>query len=78
VRKFLEKYQPRFKHLNMVDNNVKIIDFENNRIATLHFKNPIGVHCDLCDADNCEHIDYALKQSAILKELEKHGWKRRT
>ena len=77
VRKFLEKYQPRFKHLNMADGHVKVIDFENNRVATLQFKNPGGVHCDLCDTDHCEHIEYALEQPSILNELEKHGWKRR-
>ena len=60
VRKFLEEYQPRFEHLKMVDDSVKVIDFENNRIATIHFKEEGLVLCDLCDAEDCEHIEYAL------------------
>lgn len=66
VRRFMEEYQPRFKHLKMVDDSVKVIDFENDRIATVHFKNG-GVLCDLCDADHCEHIDYVLAQPSIRK-----------
>ena len=77
VRKFLEKYQPRLKHLNMVDDNVKIVDFEKNRVATLQFRNPGGVHCDLCDTDHCEHIDYALAQEDVQKDLEKQDWHRK-
>jgi len=73
---FLKEQRPRFEHLNMMDDNVKVVDFTNNRIATIYFKNPNGVRCDLCATFNCVHIDYALAQPSIQKELKKHDWKR--
>ena len=75
-RRYLDEVNPPYKHINMMDDNVKICDFDRDRIATIYFKNPGGAHCDLCDADDCKHIDYALAQPDVQKALEKHGWER--
>lgn len=75
VTDLLEKYQPRFEHLNMMDEHVKVVDFTLNRIATVYFKHPGKVWCDVCEKDSCEHVEYALEQDDIKKELEKHDWK---
>ena len=75
IQEYLKSHKSIFEHINMMDDNVKIVDFTNNRIATIYFKNPSGVFCDLCDADDCEHIDFALAQEDVQKDLEKHGWK---
>lgn len=77
VTDLIEKYQPRFEHLNMMDDNVKIVDFTMNLIATVYFKNGGEVYCDLCESQDCEHIDYALAQPDVQEELEKHDWVRR-
>lgn len=77
VTGLLEEVSPRFKHLNMMEDNVKIVDFDKNKIATVYFRNGGHVHCDICDSENCEHIDYALEQPDIQKALEEHDWKRK-
>ena len=75
--KLLEEYRPRFEHLNMVDDNVKVVDFAMNCIATIYFKNGGTVYCDVCEGDACEHIDYALDQPDVKKALEHSDWVRR-
>lgn len=77
VRELLEKYNPRYKHLNMMDDNVKIIDFEKNKIATLYFRDTGEIFCDLDEKTSCQHIDYALEQKDIEEALKEHGWKRK-
>ena len=76
IRERLRQENPRFEHVNMMDDNIKIVDFTNNRIASVYFKEEGLVYCDICDADECEHIDFALDQEDVQKNLEKHGWKR--
>jgi Arc/MetJ-type ribon-helix-helix transcriptional regulator len=68
----------QFEHLNMMDDHVKVVDYTLKRTASVYFKDGGLVHCDLCNASQCEHIDYALAQPDILKALEQHDWKRKT
>ena len=76
-REYLDEVYPRFEHLNMMDDNVKVVDFTQNRVATIYFRDEGRVRCDLCDADDCEHIDFALAQEDVQKDLKKHDWKRK-
>lgn len=77
VREYIDIVMPRFQHLNMVGDNVKIVDFQSNRVATLYFKEGGKVCCDLCESESCAHIDYALDQPDIQEELKKHDWTRK-
>ncbi len=77
LREYLDKVYPRFKHLNMVGDNVKVVDFATKKIATIYFRNGGIVHCDSCDSADCEHIDFALEQSDVREALEKADWKKK-
>ena len=62
VTDLLEEHKPRLQHLNMLDDNVKVIDFGMDRIATIIFRENGSVYCELCRQLDCEHIKYALEQ----------------
>lgn len=73
IRDFIEKHNPRYEHLNMIEDNVKVIDRERNDIATLYFRNGGLVQCDIDESSDCEHIEWALQQPKIKKALEEKG-----
>jgi metal-responsive CopG/Arc/MetJ family transcriptional regulator len=75
-REYIEEVHPRFEHVNMMDDNVKVVDYTQNRIATIYFRDEGQVRCDLCNAIDCEHIAYALAQPSVQEELKKHDWER--
>jgi hypothetical protein len=68
---------PRFDHFNMGTNGVRITDRKLHKIADIHFK-PEGMHCELDQTDNCEHIEFALtvpEVKAVIRKKQKEGWK---
>jgi hypothetical protein len=68
---------PRFEQINFDNEGVKILDRELHRVADVYFQ-PKGVKCNLCNAENCVHIDFALSQPQIQKVIrarKKEGWK---
>lgn len=74
VIEYLEEHRPRFQHLNMVDNIVRVIDFPTRHIAEIIFRENGSAYCELCRALDCEHIKYALEQEDIQKALKESGW----
>jgi Arc/MetJ-type ribon-helix-helix transcriptional regulator len=83
IRQFLTKYEedlkplPRFEQLNFDDNGVKILDRKLGRVADVFFKRT-GIYCNLDETDDCEHIQFALKERDIQRLIRKkkaEGWK---
>lgn len=78
IKMLLEKdsmytQRPRFQHFNMYENHIKVIDNEIGRIASVYFKDRT-IFCDICDASECIHIDFALTLSDVIKILEEKGF----
>jgi len=67
------KPRPRLEHLNTYEDHVKIVDNEMNRISSVYFKNG-QAYCDLCDSNECLHIDYSYTIKDVLDALERHGY----
>lgn len=71
------KTPPRFEHINSDVNGVKILDRKIHQVVDVYFK-PSGIRCTLHQSNNCEHIDFALKQPEvknIITQKRKEGWK---
>ena len=65
--------RPRFQHLNMYEDHVKVIDNEMGRIASVYFRHE-KIYCDICDANECIHADFALTIPKVVKILEEKGF----
>ncbi len=65
--------RPRFQHLNMYEDHVKVIDNDMGRIASVYFKHR-KIFCDICDATECIHIDFTLTIPEVVKTLEEKGF----
>ncbi len=66
------KRRPRFDILNHYDNTVKIIDNQENRIATIYFNNG-KTTCDVCCSQNCVHTDYVKQLPEVKQKLEENN-----
>lgn len=65
--------RPRFQHLNMYEYHVKVIDNEIGRIASIYFKDNT-IFCDICDTNECIHIDFTFTIPDVVKILEEKGF----
>ncbi|MDH5786747.1 MAG: hypothetical protein OEZ40_00445 [Candidatus Bathyarchaeota archaeon] len=68
---------PRMEQINCDEDGVKILDRQLHRVVDVTFK-PSGIRCNIDDADNCEHIKFALEQKDVQKivsQKRKEGWK---
>ena len=63
----------RFEHFNMFEDNVKIVDNVLDRIATIYFKANKAL-CDVCDSEECVHVDFALSIPKVVKILTEHNF----
>ena len=71
------KEVPRMEQINFDDNGVKIHDRKLGRVADVSFRRN-GIYCNLDDADDCDHIRFALLQKDIqkvIREKKAQGWK---
>lgn len=66
---------PRFEHINTYEDHITVKDNILGREANIYLK-PEGVaFCDICQLQDCLHIDYALSLSNVTRMLEAKGWK---
>lgn len=72
-----EKIKPRFEQINSDENGVKILDRELRKVIDIYFK-PSGLKCSFHLSDDCEHVEFALKQRDVQDFIRMHrkdGWK---
>ena len=70
--------KPRFEHLNLYEDNVKIMDRDlesGGRIVTVYFR-PEKVWCDCDNKETCVHIDYAWEIPGVKEKLNSRGIRR--
>ncbi len=65
--------RPRFQHLNMYEDHVKVIDNEMGRIASIYFRHE-KIYCDICETNECIHADFALAIPQVTKILQEKGF----
>jgi len=84
IRNLLNHYEElekksRFEKINADENGVKILDRQGeiHHVADVYFQRT-GIHCNLDDSDDCEHITFALAQKDVQKLIRQkraQGWK---
>ena len=64
---------PPLEHFNINQDHVTVIDHRVRMLADVYFRNN-HVFCELCKAENCEHVKYALNIPKVQQLLRKKGW----
>ena len=64
---------PPLEHWNVNQDHVTVLDHRARMLADVYFKNN-KVYCELCKAENCEHVKYALNIPKVQQLLHKKGW----
>jgi hypothetical protein len=64
---------PDLEHFNVFEDHVTVIDRKRRVFADVYFRNN-HVYCELCDEENCEHVNYALQLSKVQRLLSEKGW----
>ena len=64
---------PPLEHWNVNQDHVTVLDHRLRMLADVYFKNN-KVYCELCKAENCEHVKYALNIPKVQQLLHKKGW----
>ncbi len=85
IRDLMSKYQvekpqlPRFERINGDATGVLIYDRELKGNKAVHVSiKPNGIKCDFHDANDCEHVKYALELADVqdlIRKKRKEGWK---
>lgn len=73
IHRFLLDNVPayRFQRINTTGNRISIYDQKLKRLADIYVNPKTGsLHCQLCNAEECEHIEYALTLPDIQKALK--------
>ena len=68
---------PRFEHINTYEDHVTIKDNVLNREANIYLKPGGEAFCDVCQLQDCLHINYALGRPSVVRVLAAKGWKRK-
>lgn len=68
---------PRFEHINTYDDHITIKDNVLNREANIYLKTGGEAFCDVCQLQDCLHINYALALPSVVRVLEAKGWTRK-
>jgi hypothetical protein len=64
---------PPLEHFNVNQDHVTVMDHRQRMFADVYFKGN-KVFCELCKAENCEHVKYALNIPKVQQLLHKKGW----
>ena len=64
---------PPLEHWNVNQDHVTVLDHRARMLADVYFKGN-KVYCELCKAENCEHVKYALNIPKVQQLLHKKGW----
>lgn len=79
LRRFLEEEgfwsSQRFKHINADGNLVIVYDRLLNRVATVSFRPPDRIYCDLCGEEDCIHVIYTLSIRKIAEKVASKGFR---
>jgi len=79
VRLFLEREgfwaRQRFEHINAYDDHVVILDRAVGRYATVYFRYPDKIYCEVCCQGDCEHVAYALSIDKVIRKLRWEGFR---
>ncbi|MEM4416872.1 MAG: hypothetical protein QXD32_02310, partial [Nitrososphaerota archaeon] len=79
IRVFLEREgfwaRQRFEHVNADGDHVIILDRLVRRVATVYFRYPDRIFCDLCCLEDCEHVVFALTIDKVSRTLERLGFR---
>ena len=70
--------KPRFEHVNVYNDHVKILDRElekSGRIVSVYFKRDRAPYCDYDQAKQCVHIDYAWEIPEAAMKLREAGFR---
>ena len=74
--------RPRFEHINTFRNYATILDRDfhgRERIANVYFRRDsepfVRAWCDLCDSEECVHVEYAWSLPKVREVFEKLGLK---
>lgn len=62
----------RFSHINVFDDHATIYDNLRKEIVNVYFKEK--PYCEKCEAEECEHIKYALTLPKVVEPLREKGW----
>jgi len=64
----------KFKHFNVYEDHVTIVDFEKRRFIDVFFRNG-KPHCELCNSDSCIHVKFTLRIPKVVEKLREKGYK---
>ena len=64
---------PALEHFNVNEDHVTVIDRKRRMFADVYFRNN-HIYCELCEEENCEHVDYALNLPKVRRLLSQKGW----
>ena len=64
---------PPLEHWNVNQDHVTVLDHRARMLADVYFKGN-KVYCELCKAENCEHVKYVLNIPKVQHLLHKKGW----
>lgn len=63
----------RFEHFNVYMDHVTIWDRKVNRLIDVHFRDG-HAYCDYDEAEDCEHIRFALSLPKVVEMLREADW----
>ena len=80
IRHIIKQYPlppPRLEHINTYDDRITIRDNILSRTVDVFLKDDGLAFCNLCNLNDCLHIDYALGLPKVNRILSAKGWKRK-
>ena len=63
---------PALEHFNVNQDHVTVIDHKRRMFADVYFREG-HVYCELCEKENCEHVQYVLGLSKVQEALKRRG-----
>jgi len=60
---------PRFEHINTYQDHATIKDNVLDKQVDVYFREDGGAYCELCNLEDCHHIDYVRSLPSVKKLL---------
>lgn len=64
----------RFKHVNIYEDYVRIYDKKLRRFIDIYKKPTRVLACQVCEAIDCIHVQFAFSVTQVRQSLESQGW----
>lgn len=75
IEQFLiEHTSYRFEHVNTLDNHITMKDRKLGRVVYVYIKEPKELWCELDNATECPHIQFAYTIRQVREVLSAKGW----